>query len=267
VWNVEFFSVSVQLPGFLRYKNPVIEVVGLSKVFVDKKTGPKKAVDGVSFTARPGEIFGLLGANGAGKTTTLRLLATILTPSSGTARIDGHDIVKDSQKVRERLGYLTGSAGVYERLTARQVLHYFGELYGMDPAQRTRRIAELTETLELAEFLDRRCDKLSTGQKQRVSIAHSVLHDPPVLFFDEPTSGLDVMAARTVVRFIKSCRELGKTVLFSTHIMSEVEALCDRIAVIHDGRVFADGTLEELRAQTGAQAFETVFLRLIGVNE
>jgi sodium transport system ATP-binding protein len=245
----------------------VIEVSELSKTFIDKKSGPKKAVDSVSFTARPGEIFGLLGANGAGKTTTLRMLATILTPTGGSARIDGCDIVKDSQKVRERLGYLTGAAGLYERLTARQVLHYFGELYGMGEAARNRRITELTDTLDLAEFLDRRCDKLSTGQKQRISIARSVLHDPPVLFFDEPTSGLDVMAARTVVRFIRLCRDEGKTVLFSTHIMSEVEALCDRIAVIHDGRVFADGTLSQLREKTGVQAFETVFLRLIGVNE
>ncbi len=245
----------------------MIEVSELSKTFVDKKTGPKQAVDSVSFTARPGEIFGLLGANGAGKTTTLRMLATILTPTSGTATIDGCDIVKDSQKVRERLGYLTGSAGLYERLTARQALCYFAELYGIGETARNRRISELTEILDLSEFIDRRCDKLSTGQKQRVSIARSVLHDPPVLFFDEPTSGLDVMAARTVVRFIRSCRDAGKTVLFSTHIMSEVEALCDRIAVIHDGRKFAEGTLEQLRERTGAQAFETVFLRLIGVNE
>lgn len=240
---------------------------GLSKTFFEKKKGPKKAVSDVSFTARPGEIFGLLGANGAGKTTTLRMLATILTPTSGTARIDEFDIVKDSQKVRERIGYLTGSAGLYDKLTARQVLTYFGELFGLEPAFLKRRMTELTERLELSEFLDRRCDKLSTGQKQRVSIARSVLHDPPVMFFDEPTSGLDVMAARTVVKFIKECRTQGKTVVFSTHIMSEVEALCDRIAIIHDGKLKANGTLAELRAQTGAQAFETVFLRLIGVEE
>ena len=245
----------------------MIEVEGLSKTFFEKKKGPKVAVDGVSFTARPGEIFGLLGANGAGKTTTLRMLATILTPTSGTARIDEFDIVRDPQKVRERIGYLTGSAGLYDKLTARQVLQYFGELFGLQPSFLKRRMIELTDRLELSEFLDRRCDKLSTGQKQRVSIARSVLHDPPVMFFDEPTSGLDVMAARTVVKFIKECRTQGKTVVFSTHIMSEVEALCDRIAVIHDGKLKADGTLGELRAQTGAKAFETVFLKLIGVEE
>ena len=245
----------------------MIEVRGLSKTFEDRKRGPKQAVTDVSFTARPGEIFGLLGANGAGKTTTLRMLATILTPTGGTALIDEFDIVKEPEKVRARIGYLTGTAGLYERLTPRQTLKYFGELFGLSPETLAARIALVTERLELTEFLDRRCDKLSTGQKQRVSIARAVLHDPPVMFFDEPTSGLDVMAARTVVRFIRECRDAGKTVVFSTHIMSEVEALCDKIAVIHDGRLHATGTLDELRERTGAHAFETVFLRLIGVEE
>ena len=203
----------------------MIEVNEISKVFQDAKKGPFRAVDCVSFSARPGEIFGVLGPNGAGKTTLLRMLATILEPSEGGATIAGHDIKRDAQKIRENIGYLTGSAGLYERLTPREVLTYFGELNGLPADRINQRILELTETLEMGEFIDRRCDKLSTGQKQRTSIARSILHDPPVLFFDEPTSGLDIMAARTVVRFIRRCRDEGRTVIFSTHIMSEVEAL------------------------------------------
>jgi sodium transport system ATP-binding protein len=249
----------------------MIEVEALSKQFLDPKTkAPIQAVAEASFVARPGEIFGLLGPNGAGKTTLIRMLATILTPTSGTARIQGHDIARAPQQVRASIGYLTGSAALYERLTVREALSYFADLYGLSSAEKNRRIAALAQTLEMEEFLDRRCDKLSTGQRQRASIARSVLHQPPVLFFDEPTSGLDVMAARTVVRFIKQCRSEGKTVIFSTHIMSEVEALCDRIAVVYQGRICAQGTRTELQQQTRADAntpFETVFLRLIGENE
>jgi sodium transport system ATP-binding protein len=245
----------------------MIQVRNLSKTFTDKKRGQVFAVKDVSLEARPGEIFGVLGPNGAGKTTLLRMLATILTPTSGTASVGGFDIVKEPEKVRAQLGYLTGSAGLYERLTGRDTLRYFGALYGMAPEKVEARIRELTQELDMSAFLDGRCDKLSTGQKQRVSIARSVLHDPPVVFFDEPTSGLDLMAARTVVRYIRRCKEQGKCVIFSTHIMSEVEALCDRIAIIYDGKVAAIGTLAELRARTGAELFETVFLRIIGVEE
>jgi sodium transport system ATP-binding protein len=244
----------------------VIEVENLVKVFPDKKNGEKRAVDGVSFVAHPGEIFGLLGPNGAGKTTTTRILATILSPTSGAARIAGHDITQAPEQVRASIGYLTGAAGLYERLTAREALRYFGALYGMGREHTDSRIAALSEELDMHEFLNRRCDKLSTGQKQRVSIARAVLHEPPVLFFDEPTSGLDVIAARTVVQFIRRCRNEGKTVLFSTHIMSEVEALCDRIGVIYNGKIAGIGTLDALREQTGATAFEAVFLRLIGLD-
>ncbi len=249
----------------------MIEAESLGKVFVDAKTKTQvKAVEDVSFTARPGEIFGLLGPNGAGKTTLIRMLATILTPTTGTARIMGYDIARQAAQVRANIGYLTGSAGLYERLTARELLNYFADLYQLSAETRARRIADLMDTLEIGEFADRRCDKLSTGQRQRVSIARSVLHEPPVLFFDEPTSGLDVMAARTVVRFIRRCRAEGKTVVFSTHIMSEVEALCDRIAVVYRGRICAEGTRAQLQQQVGADLatpFETVFLRLIGEDE
>ena len=249
----------------------MIEVEKLSKVFVDKKTkAVVQAVNEISFIARPGQIFGLLGPNGAGKTTLIRMLATILTPTSGTARINGHDILQEPEQVRASIGYLTGTAGIYERLTVREMLVYFADLYCMTTQAKARRIAEVIDTLEMAEFIDRRCDKLSTGQRQRASIARSVLHEPPVLFFDEPTSGLDVMAARTVVRFIRQCRREGRTVVFSTHIMSEVEALCDRIAIVYQGRLCAEGSLQDLKAQVGADSampFETVFLRLIGEED
>lgn len=237
---------------------------------IKKYYATQKAVDDISFTIESGSIFGLLGPNGAGKTTLIRMLATILTPTSGTARINGHDILQEPEKVRASIGYLTGTAGIYERLTVREMLVYFADLYGMTTEAKVRRIAEVIDTLEMAEFIDRRCDKLSTGQRQRASISRSVLHEPPVLFFDEPTSGLDVMAARTVVRFIRQCRREGRTVVFSTHIMSEVEALCDRIAIVYQGRFCAEGSLQELKAQVGADSatpFETVFLRLIGEEE
>ena len=246
----------------------MIEAENLQKYFPPPKKGePVRAVDGVSFAAQPGEIFGLLGANGAGKTTTIRMLATILEPTGGKGTVNGYDIRTEGAKVRASIGYLTGTAALYERLTAREMLRYFGELYQLPPARIERRIADLAETLEMHEFLDRRCDKLSTGQRQRTSIARSVLHEPPVLFFDEPTSGLDIMAARTVVRFIRRAKNEGKTVLFSTHIMSEVEALCDRVAIIHGGKVAATGTLAELKDRTGGTTFEQVFFRVVGEPE
>lgn len=245
----------------------MIEVENLSKTFEDKKRGVVEAVKRVSFTCYPGEIFGLLGPNGAGKTTTLRMLSTILAPTSGTARIAGFDIRSQSQEVRASIGFLTGSAAPYERLTAREMVAYFGALYGLSDGEIERRIQEIFTDLDMHDFSDRRCDKLSTGQKQRVSIARTIIHQPPVLFFDEPTNGLDVITARTIMRFIRKCKAQGKTVVFSTHIMSEVESLCDRIAVIYNGEVAAIGTLAELREQTGKQVFEEVFLKLIGEED
>ncbi len=241
-----------------------IEACGLSKVFPDKKRGATVAVDDVSLSCRPGEIFGLLGPNGAGKTTLLRLLATILQPTGGTATVAGFDVVRQAQDVRRSIGYISNSAALYERLTPREMISYFGRLHGLAPDEAARRMERLFSELDMHEFADRRCDKLSTGQKQRVAIVRTLLHEPPVLFFDEPTNGLDVLTARTIIRFIKRCRDEGRTVVFSTHIMSEVEALCGRIAIIYQGRAVAVGTLEELRAQTGEQLFERVFLRLIG---
>lgn len=236
---------------------------GLSKIFIDRKRGTVLALDEVSFEARPGEVFGILGVNGAGKTTLLRVLGTILAPSAGNATVAGYNIRTQAQEVRQHIGYLTGSTALYGRLSAREMLYYFGALYGMSGDALRRRVDELVETLQMQDFIDGRCDRLSTGQKQRVSIARSIIHNPPVMFMDEPTAGLDVVTSRTIMQFIEDSRQRGYTILFSTHIMSEAERLCDRIAVIHRGRIVTVGTLEELRSRTGERALELVFLHLI----
>jgi sodium transport system ATP-binding protein len=242
----------------------MIEALKLTKIFQDKKRGEIRAVDGVSFQCRPGEIYGLLGANGAGKTTTLRLLATILEPTDGTARVAGYDVVTQSAQVRASVGFLSTATALYGRLSAQEMVEYFGRLYGLEEAEMHRRIDEIFLRLEMNEFRDRRCDKLSTGMKQKVSIARTLVHDPPVMIFDEPTVGLDVMTARAIVGFIRECRQQGKTVVFSTHVMSEAEKLCDTIGIIHNGRIRAEGTLAELRQRYGDQELEEIFVRVVG---
>ena len=244
----------------------MIELDNLSKVFRDRRRGEVRAVDGVSFTCRPGRIFGLLGANGAGKTTTLRMLATLIRPTSGSGRVDGFDLVEESEMVRARIGFLSGTTGLYGRLTVREMLAYFGRLNGLAGSRLQARIDELTGLLEMGSFAEGRCDQLSTGQRQRVSIARSIVHAPPVMIFDEPTSGLDIMSSRTIMQFIERCRDDGRTVIFSTHVMSEAERLCDEIAVIHNGRLAGQGSLTDLRQATGCQALEAVFLRIVGAD-
>jgi sodium transport system ATP-binding protein len=236
----------------------------LKKHFRDPKHGMKKAVDGLTFAADPGRITGLLGVNGAGKTTVLRMLSTIIQPTSGSAEVCGYDISRDSQRVRASIGFMSTSTSLYGRLTAREVIVYFGGLYGLEGPRLAERLNYVTEKLQLDEFADRLCDKLSTGQKQRVNIARTILHDPPVLFFDEPTAGLDVVMSQSVMEFIEEARDHGKTVVFSTHIMSEVERLCDHIVVIHDGVVHGEGTVNSLKAQTGQATLEKAFLSLVG---
>jgi sodium transport system ATP-binding protein len=245
----------------------MIEAQNLVKTFRDKKRGEVRAVDRMSFRCRPGEIFGLLGANGAGKTTTLRMLATILTPSEGTAIVAGHDVRKESQKVRSSVGFLSTATALYGRLTAQEMVEYFGRLHGLDEATLRARIDTLFTRLEMNDYRDRRCDKLSTGMKQKVSIARTLVHDPSVMIFDEPTIGLDVMAARAIVGFIRECRNQGKTVIFSTHVMSEVEKLCDHIGIIHDGKLLAQGTLAELRQRFGKQDLEDIFVEVVEAAE
>jgi len=241
----------------------MIEAQNLTKVFRDRKLGEIRAVNGVSFRCQPGRIYGLLGANGAGKTTTLRLLATILAPTSGTARLAGFDILAEPEQVRRNIGFLSTATALYGRLTARETVEYFGRLAGLNGARLQARIDELFTLLEIGAFADRRIDKLSTGMKQKVSIARTLVHDPPVMIFDEPTVGLDVMTARTIVGFIRDCRARDKTVIFSTHVMSEAEKLCDTIGIIHQGALLAEGALAELRRRSGIDDLEEIFVRTV----
>jgi sodium transport system ATP-binding protein len=240
-----------------------IEAVGLAKSFVDPRRGRVEAVRGVDLDCRWGEIYGLLGPNGAGKTTTLRMLATILAPTAGRARVAGVDVAADPLEVRRRIGFLSGTTGLYPRLTPRETLRYFGRLHGLrDPALELR-VEELVRAFAMDEFAEARCESLSTGQRQKVSIARAVLHDPPVLILDEPTTGLDVLASGAMIDFIESRRAAGTCVLFSTHVLSEAERLCDRIGVIFHGRLLAVGTLEELARRTGERWLEDIFRALV----
>jgi sodium transport system ATP-binding protein len=241
----------------------MIEARSLSKHFEDKKRGQVRAVDNVSFTCQPGKIYGLLGANGAGKTTTLRMLATILEPSDGTAVVSGYDVIEQPEKVRANVGFLSTATALYPRLTSREMVEYFGRLNGLDEAALKKRVDEIFNRLDMNEFRDRRCDKLSTGQKQKTSIARTLVHDPPVMIFDEPTNALDVMTARTIIGFIRECRDNGKTVIFSTHIMSEVEKLCDTIGIIQSGKLLTEGTLDELRAKHAEHDLEEIFVKVV----
>jgi sodium transport system ATP-binding protein len=241
----------------------MIEAHHLTKRFRDGAGAQICAVDRVSFQCRPGEIYGLLGANGAGKTTTLRMLATILKPSDGTAIVAGYDVIKEPEKVRSSVGFLSTATALYGRLTALEMVQYFGRLHGLDERTLELRIDAIFERLEMNGFRGRRCDKLSTGMKQKVSIARTLVHDPSVMIFDEPTVGLDVMAARSIVAFIRECRERGKTVIFSSHVMSDVEKLCDHIAIIHAGRLLAEGTLPELRVRFGKHDLEDIFVAVV----
>jgi sodium transport system ATP-binding protein len=241
----------------------VIETRQLTKIFRDRKRGELCAVDGLNFRCEPGRIYGLLGANGAGKTTTLRLLATLLKPTSGTAVVAGCDAAREPEKVRARIGFLSTSTALYGRLTARETVEYFGRLHGVQNDLLQGRIREIFSTLGMGEFADCRCDQLSSGMKQKVSIARTLIHDPPVIIFDEPTVGLDVMTARTIVQFIRDCRQKGKTVIVSSHVMSEVEKLSDRIGIIDRGRLLVDGTLAELRTQYGLADLEEIFVRVV----
>ncbi len=242
----------------------MIEVVNLTKTFKDKKRGVVRAVDDVTFRCEPGQIYGLLGANGAGKTTALRMIATLLKPVSGSATVAGYDVTKDGAKVRAAVGFLAASTALYGRLTAREMITYFGRLNGMADAAIRERVRQLADELDMHDFLDRKCDKFSTGMKQKTSIARTLVHDPAVMIFDEPTLGLDVMTARAIVRFVKDCRDRGKTVIYSSHVMSEIEKLCDRIGIIHDGQLVAEGTLSELQQRYAETDMEEIFVKAVG---
>jgi sodium transport system ATP-binding protein len=242
---------------------PVV-VEGLSKRFYDEGRGEVRAVDDVSFECRPGEIFGLLGANGAGKTTTLRILATILQPTAGSARVMGHGVDSEPEAVRRSLGFYSASTALYPRLTARETLEFFARINRYPSDRVAARVDQLIERFGIAEYAGARVEKLSSGMKQKVSIARTIAHDPPVLIFDEPTVGLDVMAAIEMQRVIRDLRDAGKTIIFSTHIMSEAEKLCDRIAIIHRGSILASDTLDGLRQRSGQHYLEDIFVHFVG---
>jgi sodium transport system ATP-binding protein len=217
----------------------------------------------VSFECRPGEIFGLLGANGAGKTTTLRLLSTILKPTAGTAAVMGLDVLADPENVRRHLGFCSATTALYPRLTARETLEFFARINRYPEAKVRPRVEGLIERFGLSDYADARIEKLSQGMKQKVSIARTIVHDPPVLVFDEPTVGLDILNAIEMRNVIADLRTEGKTILFSTHIMSEAEKLCDRIAIMHRGQIHACDTLAALRAATGRHYLEDIFIQFV----
>ena len=244
----------------------MIEVDALRKSFVTRG-GSIRAVDGVSFRARDGEITGLLGPNGAGKTTTLRMLYTLMRPDEGRVLVDGLDPGAQPSDVRRRLGVLPDARGVYKRLTARENIAYFGRLHGMDDAAITARVERLVAALGMQDFIDRRAEGFSQGQRTKTAIARALVHDPRNVVLDEPTNGLDVMTTRSLRHFLHELKAEGRCVLFSSHIMQEVAALCDRIVVIARGRVVAQGTPDQLRAHTGQQNLEDAFVQVIGSEE
>jgi sodium transport system ATP-binding protein len=231
---------------------------------LEKRFGGRQVVGGVSLSVAPGEVVGLLGPNGAGKTTTLRMLAGLLTPNAGRALIDGIDVHERPLEAKSRLGFMTASTGLYERLTAREVIATFGQLYGLDDARLRARIAELAKELELDGFLDQRCGAMSSGQKQRVSIARALVADPPAYVLDEPTAALDPLAARDILHLVTHAKARGKAVLFSTHRMEEAEHLCTRICFLREGRVVAEGAPAELRARSGQASLTGAFLHFAG---
>ena len=242
----------------------MIQLENVSKAYPRqrKQRSAALAVDDISFTGQPGRVFSLLGPNGAGKTTTLRMIATILQPTAGSIRVAGYDTVSQATQVRSQIGFLTGSTHLYDRLTPAETVRYFGCLHGLDRATIATRQDQLFEQLGIHEFASKRVGQLSTGMKQKVSIARTMIHDPSVVIFDEPTSGLDVITAHSIIELIRECRQAGKTVIFSSHIMSEVDLLCDDLAIINRGKLIYQNTMDHFRGQTDASLTEG-FIRMI----
>ena len=245
----------------------MIHVRELTKHYADLKRGKFVAVGGVSFDARPGQIYGLLGPNGAGKTTVLRILSTVLRPTSGTATVNGYDVLTQASQVRHQIGFMSANTAAYDRMTAWEMVEFFGRLYGIGEEPLRERMEELFTRLKMNDIRDLLGSKMSTGMKQKVSIARAIVHDPPVLIFDEATSGLDVLVARALLQTVAELRDHGKCVVFSTHIMREAEKLCDQIAIMHRGHILAAGTLDELCAQHEQRDLEELFFRLISEHD
>lgn len=238
----------------------MIQAEHLTKVFMPGRGKEVRAVEDATFNVAEGEIFGLLGPNGAGKTTLLRMLGTIISPTSGTCTVAGFRTDEAPEEVRRRIGFLSGNTKLYGKLTAREILRYFGRLYGMTETQIKERTVELAALLEMDDLLDRRCDTLSTGQGQKVSVARVILHDPAVLILDEPTAGLDIVTSRTIFDFILATKQRGRSIIFSTHYMTEAELLCDRVGFIYGGKILALGKKEDLYHQTGMENLKDAFL-------
>ena len=248
-------------------QSSVIEVSSLTKTYTDLRRGDFVALDGLSFTAQAGEVYGLLGPNGAGKTTVLRILSTVLQPTSGTASVNGFDCVRQPSLVRHHIGFMSANTAVYDRMTAWEMVEYFGRLYGMNEEALHSRMEELFTRLQMQNIRDLLGAKMSTGMKQKVSIARAIVHDPPVLIFDEATSGLDVLVARALLDTVAELRDQGKCIVFSTHIMREAERLCDRVAIMNRGKILAEGTVNELQTQHDGADLEDVFFSLIRQQE
>jgi len=250
----------------------MIKVENLRKEFTLTKQQQKEfatttkkalAVNDISFECQPGKVFSLLGPNGAGKTTTLRMLSTIFKPTQGTIEIAGIDAVKNPQEARKKIGFLTGSTGLYARLTPNEVIAYFAQLYGIPKAEYEARKEHLYTLLDMHDFQHKRIGKLSTGMKQKVSICRTMIHDPEVVIFDEPTSGLDVITAENIIKLIQDCKVQGKTVIFSSHIMSEVDLLCDDLAIIHKGNLLYSGTMADFRNNMQEDNLTAEFIRIV----
>jgi sodium transport system ATP-binding protein len=241
----------------------MIQVNELYKTYDDPDGGQVAAVAGASFSCRSGEIYGLLGPNGAGKTTTLRCLATILTPTSGSATVAGCDLMRDPQSVRRNIGFLSASTGLYGRLSPRETLRFFGSLYGLEGYALEERVEKTIELFQITEYADRPADRLSTGMRQRLGLARAAVHDPPVLILDEPTTGLDPIVSLAVEKAVQALAAAGKCVLFSTHLLDQAQAICHRLGVIGRGRVLGEGTVQELTAATGTNNLREAFFALV----
>jgi sodium transport system ATP-binding protein len=246
---------------------PMIHVRELTKHYADLKRGKFVAVGSVSFDAQPGQIYGLLGPNGAGKTTVLRILSTVLRPTSGTATINGYDVLTQAPQVRRQIGFMSANTAGYDRMTAWEMVEFFGRLYGLEDEFLRSRMEELFARLKMNDIRDVLGSKMSTGMKQKVSIARAIVHDPPVLIFDEATSGLDVLVARALLQTVAELRDHGKCIVFSTHIMREAEKLCDQIAIMHRGHILAAGSLSELCDRHEQHDLEELFFRLISAHD
>ena len=245
----------------------MIHVRELTKAYKDLVAEEFIALNRISFDAMPGQIFGLLGPNGAGKTTALRILSTVLKPTSGNATINGFDVTQSPEMVRHQIGFVSTNTAIYDRMTAWELVRYFGRLYGMQEENLQIRMEAIFERFQMNEIRNLLCSKMSTGMKQKVSIARAIIHDPPVLIFDEATSGLDILVAREVLNTIELLRDHGKCILFSSHIMSEVRRLCDRIAIMHRGNILSIGTMDELVTRYQEPDLEELFYKLISASE